>query len=82
MITVTAVIPLDRLPPGARGEIVDVAWRGHGFLHRLYQMGLTPGTVVEVVANYGRGPLIVRVRGVETAIGRGIASRILVRVLR
>ena len=41
------------------------------------QMGITPGAVLEVVDNT-RGPIIVRVRGVTIALGRGMASRILV----
>jgi len=73
---------LDTLPPGSRAEVVGFAWRGSGVAYRLMQMGFTPGAVVEVVANYGRGPLVVRVRGVEVAIGRGLASKVLVKPLQ
>jgi len=72
---------LDTLPPGARAEVVEITWRSHGVVCRLVQMGFTPGAVVEVVANYGRGPIVVRVRGVEVAIGRGLASKVLVKPL-
>ncbi|MET1159551.1 MAG: FeoA family protein [Thermoprotei archaeon] len=70
-------VPLETLPPGARAKIIQVIG-GHGIVHRLYQMGLTPGALVEVVSNYGRGPIVLRVMGVEIAIGRGIARKILV----
>ncbi len=82
MIDMDNTTTLDRVPPGVKAEIIDVTWPGRGFLYRLYQMGLTPGTIVEVIANYGAGPVIIRVRGVETAVGRGIASRIIVRILK
>ncbi len=68
---------LDMLPTGAKAKIIGVARPG-GWVYRIYQMGLTPGAIIEIVANYGRGPIIIRVMGVEIAIGRGIARRILV----
>ncbi|HIE53583.1 MAG TPA: ferrous iron transport protein A [Chromatiaceae bacterium] len=70
-------VTLDILPPGTKARVVDIRGRG-GWIYRLYQMGLTPGITVEVVANYGRGPIVIRVRGIEVAIGRGVARRILV----
>ena len=48
-------------------------------------MGIAPGVVLEVVSNdlaYPWTPIVVRVGGVEVAIGRGIASRILVEPLK
>ena len=50
---------------------------------RLSDMGLTPGTKVTVVKSAPfNGPLEVSVRGSRLAIGRGMASRILVDVKR
>nr|WP_052833950.1 FeoA family protein [Staphylothermus marinus] len=71
---------LDTLPSGAKARIIGFA-HGGGWLYRLYQMGFTPGAIIEVVANYGKGPLIVRIMGAEVAVGRGIARRILVQPL-
>ena len=51
---------------------------GHGFLSRLATLGFTPGTRLEVVQNYGRGPIIVRLRDTRVALGRGEATMILV----
>ncbi len=45
---------------------------------RLASLGLTPGARVNMTQNYGRGPLIVTVRGTRVALGRGEASRIIV----
>ena len=45
---------------------------------RLASLGFTPGTVVNMTQNYGRGPLIVIVRGTRVALGRGEAAKIIV----
>jgi len=62
-------------------------WRKHfmvdRFTKRLSDLGLTPGTKVTVVKSAPfHGPLEVFVRGSRLAIGRGMASRILVNVER
>jgi len=62
-------------------------WRKHfmvdRFTKRLSDLGLTPGTKVTVVKSAPfNGPLEVCVRGSRLAIGRGMASRILVDVER
>ncbi len=51
---------------------------GHNFLSRLASLGFTPGTRLDVVQNYGRGPIIVSLRGTRVALGRGEAEKILV----
>lgn len=52
-------------------------------IKRLTDLGLTPGTDVTVVKSAPfNGPLEVCVRGSRLAIGRGMASRILVDVER
>jgi ferrous iron transport protein A len=45
-------------------------------IQRLMDLGLTYGAVVQVVRNFGRGPVIVSVRNTEIALGRGIARKI------
>jgi Fe2+ transport system protein FeoA len=56
---------------------------GDRFVKRLSDMGLTPGTKVTVVKSAPfNGPLEVCFRGSRLAIGRGMASRILVDVER
>ena len=53
------------------------------FVKRLTDLGLTPGTKVTVVKSAPfNGPVEVCVRGSRLAIGRGMASRILVDVKR
>ena len=70
--------PLTALPPGGEGVVVKISG-GRGLSRRLLEMGLTPGTLVKVLVN-SRGPIIVLVRGVSIALGRGIASRVIVKV--
>ena len=81
-------IPLTALRAGDTGLIVSIGpargrgrWgRGHGFVKRLMDMGLTPGTLVVIVnAAPFKGPVEVLVRGARIALGRGMAERILVK---
>jgi ferrous iron transport protein A len=51
---------------------------GHHFLSRLASLGFTPGADLQVVQNYGRGPIIVTLRDTRVALGRGEAQKILV----
>ena len=46
--------------------------------NRLASLGFTPGVRVNMTQNYGRGPLIVTVRGTRVALGRGEATKIIV----
>jgi Fe2+ transport system protein FeoA len=51
---------------------------GKGELSRCTSLGLTPGVLVTIVQNMGNGPLIVRVRGTQVALGRRQAMKLLV----
>jgi ferrous iron transport protein A len=55
---------------------------GQGVLVRLKRFGIYPGDTIRVLrrAPFG-GPVLLEVRGMEIALGHGIASRILVEVL-
>lgn len=46
---------------------------------RLAALGFVPGALLAVQSNYGRGPVIVNIRGARVAVGRGQAHKILVR---
>ena len=69
-------VPLTMLKPGMKGRIIAVQG-GRGFVMRLYQMGFTPNTVIKVISG-NAGPIIVEVRNTTIALGRGMASRIIV----
>jgi len=65
--------------PGGESVWVQTLQGGHHFLSRLASLGFTPGARLKVVQNYGHGPLIVALRDTQVALGRGEASKILVR---
>jgi Fe2+ transport system protein FeoA len=53
------------------------------FVKRLTDLGLTPGTNITVVKSAPfNGPLEILVRGSRLAVGRGMASRVLVEIKR
>jgi DtxR family Mn-dependent transcriptional regulator len=72
--------PLVELGPGERGVIGCVAEEDAELLRYLGSLGLLPDTpvAVESVAPFG-GPLLVRVGDTQHALGREVASKILVR---
>ena len=70
-------ISLDHLSVNAKATVCRLRGGG-GFTTRLASMGLTIGTLLEVLQNDGRGPILVRVRHTRLALGRSEASRVLV----
>ncbi len=72
------IVSLSALHSGEQGEVVKLAG-GRGMLSRMTALGFTPGADVTVVQNFGRGPLIARVRDARIALGRGEAKRVYVR---
>ncbi len=74
------MIPLTALLPGQRAVVVAFAG-GRGVQRRLASMGLTIGVEVQSLISRGRGPIVVAVRQTRLALGRGIASRVQVRIL-
>jgi ferrous iron transport protein A len=63
---------------GKKVKIIGFERRGAYFQRRLQEMGLLPGKIIEVVRNTNTGPVEINVMGSNLAIGRGIASKILV----
>jgi ferrous iron transport protein A len=70
-------LSLSQVPPGSTCQVLRVHG-GHELVGRLACLGFTPGAEVVMLQNYGRGPLIARVRGARLALGRREAERILV----
>lgn len=73
---------LTELDEGKRGIIVR-ALGGFGLVRRLAEMGLTPGVEVKILrkCSFG-GPVEIEVRGVALALGRGVASKVLVKPVK
>lgn len=77
-------LPLGLMASGDFAEVVQHAVVGqrHALpadLVRLEEMGLRPGMRVQVLANEGHGPLLLRLGESRVAIGRGVAMKIRVR---
>lgn len=76
--TSAETVPLSTMRPGEQGVVVRLLG-GRCLLSRMASLGFTPGAEITVVQNFGRGPLIARVRDARIALGRGEAERIHVR---
>ncbi|ANF23345.1 FeoA family protein [Thermococcus piezophilus] len=74
------IVPLSALGPGEKGIVVNIAG-GHYARQRLVSMGLSPGAMVQVIESHSMGPIIFSVGGSRFAIGRGLASKVMVRKL-
>jgi Fe2+ transport system protein FeoA len=72
---VNGTVPLSAMHTGEHCIVVELTG-GRGMLSRMASLGFTPGAEITVVQNFGRGPLIARVRDARIALGRGEASKI------
>jgi ferrous iron transport protein A len=72
-----ALKALSDLPESGQG-VVRILRGGDEFTRRMVGLGFTPGAVVTILQNYGRGPLMVTVRDTRVALGRGEALRVLI----
>jgi len=71
------VMPLSLVLAGEQ-VVVDRLVGGRQVQQRLADMGLTPGTTIEVIKASGPGPIIVAFRGSRLALGRGLSQKVLV----
>jgi ferrous iron transport protein A len=60
--------------PGREVRLAGIR-AGRELRARLAAMGLVPGIRLRVMRQEGRGPLVVALRGMRLAIGRGMAER-------
>ena len=65
---------LTMAPSGQNLRLVHVHG-GKRLMHRLAEMGLTPGVEMMIVQDSG-GPILVSVRNSRIALGRGIAHKL------
>lgn len=75
------MIKLVEMKRGQKAKILEFhGHHGHrsGSVSRLESMGLRRGEIVEMLSNQDRGPLLLRAGETRVAIGRGIASKVLV----
>jgi ferrous iron transport protein A len=71
---------LSEVPEGRTARVVGFVG-GSMAVRKLMELGIREGSVVRVVRNANIGPIIVEVEGSRIALGRGLASKVLVEVL-
>ena len=69
------------VPEGSRVEIVEIR-AGRKAMRRLSDLGFLAGSIIRVLKSFSSGPILLEVRGSRIALGRGIAMKVLVEVLR
>lgn len=75
------LVPLAELEEGQEGKVV-IAFGDRKLICRLCDLGLIPETQIRVLKRgLMEGPIILEVRSCEIAIGREIASKVLVKPL-
>ena len=72
-----STLPLAMVSIGEKVRLESIQG-GAKVIHHLTSLGFTPGAEINVLQNYGRGPLIVKIRGGRVALGRGEARKIIV----
>ena len=70
------LLPLTMVGSGRLVKLIKIS-AGRKLVRRLGELGLTPGVHFEIVHDHG-GPLLLAVRSSRLALGRSMASQILV----
>lgn len=71
-------ITLDKLNDNREAVVVDING-GRTLFSKLSSMGIHPGEKLKKISSFNNGPVIVEVKSTKVAIGRGMASRIIVK---
>ncbi len=61
----------------AEYEVVRIEG-GHGSYTKFLEMGLVPGARLKVIYN-AKGPIIIAINGSKYALGKGLASKIIIK---
>jgi ferrous iron transport protein A len=69
---------LDQVYENKKAMVIDIQG-GQRIRQRLGEIGIHPGDTITIL-RYGalRGPILIEVHGSQVALGRGIASRVIV----
>lgn len=75
------MVSLVQLRAGQSGKVVSIEG-GMGFQNKLNNLGVREGVVVKKQTGvFAQGPLVIRIGSTEVALGRGMASRVMVEPL-
>ena len=76
----TSDLTLDQVELGLEVKVIEIQG-GWGIRNRLNKMGIHPGDRVTVRrSGVMGGPILIRVHGMEVALGRGMARKVTVSV--
>lgn len=70
-------VPLTRAVPGVSYRL-GMVYGGRGARRKLEEMGVCPGVEITLFGRQHGGPVEIAVRGSRLALGRGVASKVLV----
>ena len=73
-----SLLPLSDLKKGEHATLHELHTE-RGVASRMSSLGFTPGVEIEMTQNYGRGPLVVSLRGTRVAMGRQEAKNTMVK---
>jgi len=65
---------------GDNAEVTKIL-SGNELIKRLAAMGIVEGSMVAVISNSGKGPILIESDGKSVAIGQGMAEKIVVRAV-
>lgn len=75
------MIPLALVREGERAKVSRVSG-GRGLVRRMTDLGLRPGTEIEIVSASRTGPFVIRLGGQRLGVGFGMAKKIFVDLVR
>jgi len=72
------IIDITRMRPGETGKVVEILG-GHGLIRRLETLGVRlSADITNISSQIGRGPVVVRVGNTQSALGFGMAMKVIV----
>ncbi len=69
---------LSELPSKAEAEVLFAATRNKACIEKLNSLGIVPKTKIKVLRKMSKGPVLIKVKGSEIALGKDICSKIFV----
>jgi len=75
------IMDLTRMRAGEKGVVVEIQG-GFGLLRRLETLGIRPTVeITKVSAQFARGPVTVQVGNTQSALGFGMATKIIIELI-
>jgi ferrous iron transport protein A len=75
------IMDITRMRAGEKGVVVEIQG-GFGLLRRLETLGIRPSVeITKVSAQFARGPVTVRVGNTHSALGFGMAAKIIIELI-